>query len=118
VSLGPEHEKHLITGISCISIPPHLPHCPLNIRKVTNPIVFLEISLAEKYKSMDIERPAAKKIVSGSVTRNRFWSGGIFQPKGILGKVFDRKHCLVDGAFTPLEVKSEIPYSNPGQARI
>ncbi len=61
VSLGAEHEKHLITRTSCISIPPNLPHCPLNIRKVTKPIIFLEISLTKQYKSTDIEKPATKK---------------------------------------------------------
>ena len=52
-SLGPELEKHVITKTSCISIPANLPHCPLNIRKVTKPIVFLEISLAPSYKAVE-----------------------------------------------------------------
>ena len=51
MSLGPELEKHVITQTSCVSIPPNLPHCPLNIRKVTKPIVFLEISLTPSYKA-------------------------------------------------------------------
>jgi hypothetical protein len=60
MSLGAEHEKHLITKTSCVSIPANLPHCPLNIRKVTKPIIFLEISLTRNYKSKEIE-PASKK---------------------------------------------------------
>ena len=52
MSLGPEHEKHVITQTSCVSIPPNLPHCPLNIKKVTKPIVFLEISLTPSYKAV------------------------------------------------------------------
>jgi len=52
MSLGPEHEKHVITQTSCVSIPANLPHCPLNIKKVTKPIVFLEISLTPSYKAV------------------------------------------------------------------
>ena len=51
VEMGAEHEKHVFTQTSCISIPSNVPHCPLNIRKVTKPIVFLEISLASAYKA-------------------------------------------------------------------
>jgi len=51
ISLGPEHEKHVITQTSCVSIPANLPHCPLDIKKVTKPIVFLEISLIRSYKA-------------------------------------------------------------------
>ena len=52
MSLGPEHEKHIITQTACVSIPANLPHCPLNIKKVTKPIVFLEISLTRSYKAI------------------------------------------------------------------
>ena len=51
ISLGPEHEKHVITQTACVSIPANLAHCPLNIRKVDKPIVFLEISLTRSYKA-------------------------------------------------------------------
>ena len=51
MSLGPEHEKHTITQTSCVSIPANLPHCPLNIKKVDKPIIFLEISLTPSYKA-------------------------------------------------------------------
>jgi hypothetical protein len=51
MALGPEKEKHLITQTTCVSIPANLPHCPLDIRKVSKPIIFLEISLAGKYKA-------------------------------------------------------------------
>jgi hypothetical protein len=53
VELGNEHEKHVITQTSCISMPANLPHCPLHIKKVTKPIVFLEISLAPSYKAVE-----------------------------------------------------------------
>jgi hypothetical protein len=58
MSLGSEHEKHIITKTSCVSIPSNLPHCPLNIKKVDKPIVFLMVSLARQYKT---EKPAAKE---------------------------------------------------------
>lgn len=57
ISLGPEHEKHVITHTSCVSIPPDLPHCPLEIKKVTKPIVFLEISLTRTYKAAGASNP-------------------------------------------------------------
>jgi mannose-6-phosphate isomerase-like protein (cupin superfamily) len=50
IQLGAEHEKHTITKTSCVSIPPNLPHCPLNIKRVDKPIIFLEISNAPKYE--------------------------------------------------------------------
>jgi len=58
VQLGTEHEKHTITRTSCVSIPPNLPHCPLNIKRVDKPIIFLEISNTPAYG-----KPAAKPAV-------------------------------------------------------
>jgi hypothetical protein len=49
IELGAEHEKHVITRTACVSIPPNLPHCPLNIKRVDKPIVFLEISNTPAY---------------------------------------------------------------------
>ncbi len=51
IEMGSEHEKHVITQTACVSIPANLPHCPLNIKKVDKPIVFLEISLTPSYKA-------------------------------------------------------------------
>jgi len=59
VQLGAEHEKHTITRTSCISIPPNLPHCPLNIKRVDKPIIFLEISNTPAY-GKPAAKPAAK----------------------------------------------------------
>ena len=61
MELGPEHEKHVITKTACISMPPNLQHCPLNIKKVNKPIMFLEISQTRSYKAIDIKKPEAKK---------------------------------------------------------
>jgi len=59
IQLGPEHEKHVITKASCISIPPNLPHCPLNIKRVDKPIIFLEISNSPTYGKAN-PRPSPK----------------------------------------------------------
>jgi hypothetical protein len=51
MSMGSEHEKHVITQTACVSIPANLAHCPLNIKKVDKPIIFLEMSLTRSYKA-------------------------------------------------------------------
>jgi hypothetical protein len=43
-------EKHLIKTASVVSIPPKVKHCPIIIRNVEKPIVFLEISLTRIWK--------------------------------------------------------------------
>lgn len=49
LSLGEEQEKHIITTNTAVSIPPGLPHCPLNFKRVDKPIVFLEFMLTPQY---------------------------------------------------------------------
>jgi hypothetical protein len=49
ICLGEEQEKHIIDTAAVVSIPAGLMHCPLIIKKVTKPFVFLEISLTPKY---------------------------------------------------------------------
>jgi len=51
MTMGPERETHVFRQTTCVSIPANLAHCPLSIRKVTKPIVFLEISLTSSYKA-------------------------------------------------------------------
>ncbi|HSW59032.1 MAG TPA: hypothetical protein VLH15_11550 [Dehalococcoidales bacterium] len=43
-------EKHLITTAAVVSIPPKLKHCPIVIKNVRKPLVFLEISLTRIWK--------------------------------------------------------------------
>ncbi|UCD08663.1 MAG: hypothetical protein JSU79_09920 [Dehalococcoidales bacterium] len=50
ITLGEEQEKHLLTTAGVVSIPAGLTHCPIDIRNVTKPIVFLEVSLTRVYK--------------------------------------------------------------------
>jgi hypothetical protein len=51
VCLGEEKEEYKFTTAGVISIPPGLLHCPLTVRNVTKPIVFLEISTTSGYTS-------------------------------------------------------------------
>jgi len=44
-------EKHLITSATVVSIPPALEHCPIVFKKVTKPLIFLEISRTRNWKS-------------------------------------------------------------------
>jgi len=44
--LGEDQEKHIINYTSCVYIPAGLIHCPLNIKKVAKPIVFIDITLS------------------------------------------------------------------------
>lgn len=49
ICLGEEQEKHIIDTAAVVSIPAGLIHCPLTIKNVKKPIIFLEISLTPKY---------------------------------------------------------------------
>ena len=60
IRLGDELEEHIITGTAFVSIPPGLKHCPLIIKNVTRPIVFLEISTTKEYaQQMGVPVPKA-----------------------------------------------------------
>ena len=50
ICLGDEEEEHIITSATVVSIPPGLAHCPLKVRKITKPFVFLEVSNTQGYK--------------------------------------------------------------------
>ena len=43
-------EKHLIKTAAVVSIPSNTTHCPIIIRNVKKPLVFMEISLTRKWK--------------------------------------------------------------------
>ena len=60
VCLGPEKEKHQITSPTVVSIPSGFVHCPITIKNVTKPMVFLEISLSRTYTSHRKEKPNPK----------------------------------------------------------
>lgn len=50
ICLGDEEEEHIINSATVISIPPGLKHCPLKVKKITKPFVFLEVSATGEYK--------------------------------------------------------------------
>ncbi len=43
-------ETHLITKPAVVSIPGNVTHCPIKIKKVTKPIIFMEVSLTRIWK--------------------------------------------------------------------
>ena len=47
--LGDEAEEYVINSATVISIPPGLKHGFIKVRKITNPIVFLEVSATKEY---------------------------------------------------------------------
>ena len=49
ICLGEEQEEHIITSATVVSIPPGLKHCPLKVKKITKPFVFLEVSTTKEY---------------------------------------------------------------------
>ncbi len=49
ICLGEEQEEHIITSATVVSIPPGLKHCPLKVKKITKPFVFLEVSATKEY---------------------------------------------------------------------
>jgi hypothetical protein len=56
ICLGEEQEKHVITSTTVVSIPPGLVHCPLIVKKLDKPVVFLEISLTRKFEGKFLEK--------------------------------------------------------------
>jgi hypothetical protein len=45
---GEEMEKHVFTKPTIVSLPPGLPHCPLEITRVDRPIIQVEVMLCGK----------------------------------------------------------------------
>jgi hypothetical protein len=56
ISLGKELEKHVIKSPTVVSIPPGLIHCPLIVKRVDKPVVFLEISLTPKFGTKFLDK--------------------------------------------------------------
>jgi mannose-6-phosphate isomerase-like protein (cupin superfamily) len=53
-------EKHLINSTCFVVIPPGLPHCPLNFRKVDKPFMFMVILTMGKYATLPQEQLGVK----------------------------------------------------------
>jgi hypothetical protein len=61
-------EKHTITKAAVVSIPKGLVHCPIIIRKVRKPLIFLEISLTRIWKPGGSR---SKKSIPGRILQGR-----------------------------------------------
>jgi hypothetical protein len=60
ICLGDEMEEHIITSATVVSIPPGMKHCPLIVKKVTKPFVFMEISTTKAYgQPLEVPGPNA-----------------------------------------------------------
>jgi hypothetical protein len=49
ICLGDEKEEHVFNTPAIVSMPPGLKHCPLHVKNVTRPLVFLEISMTRDF---------------------------------------------------------------------
>jgi hypothetical protein len=58
VELGEEREEHIFDKPSVILVPKGLPHGPVNIRRLDNPIVHYSIGLAAEYKASPLPKAA------------------------------------------------------------
>lgn len=54
-------EKHQISTAAVVSIPPNVTHCPIVIKNVQRPLVFMEISLTRKWKPARSRRKPASQ---------------------------------------------------------
>ena len=48
-SVGDKGEKHIITYPACVFIPKGTMHGPLNVKRVTKPLMFIDITLSPGY---------------------------------------------------------------------
>jgi hypothetical protein len=47
--IGKEAEKHIITAPKIVHLPPGLVHCPIYYKKVSQPVIHLDIYLTDEY---------------------------------------------------------------------
>jgi hypothetical protein len=62
-------ETHLITTPAVVSIPGGVTHCPIKIKKVTNPIIFMEVSLTRIWKPSGPPPPKKKAVATKKVSK-------------------------------------------------
>ncbi len=60
VELGAEREEHMFGKPSVILIPKGMPHGPVRVRKLSNPIVHYSIGLAPEYKASTVPKTRRK----------------------------------------------------------
>jgi hypothetical protein len=56
IYIGKEHEKHVITSPKIIHLKAGLVHCPIYYKKVTKPIIHLDIYLTDEYIRKPVTR--------------------------------------------------------------
>ncbi len=59
--LGEDQEKHIINYTSCVYIPAGLMHCPLNVKSVTRPIIFIDITLSPGFSIRPVPPVSQRK---------------------------------------------------------
>jgi hypothetical protein len=61
-SFGEEREKFVITKPTLISVPAGTYHCPLTIKKVDKPIIFIDVALNPQYKKTTSDKFPADPV--------------------------------------------------------
>ena len=64
-----EDEKYLLTRSCLIYVPRGLRHCPVTVKKVDTPILFLAVSVTSKYVKDNIMPASSWSRVSGVTGR-------------------------------------------------
>jgi hypothetical protein len=63
--MGLNQEKHIINSTQFVVIPPGLPHCPLNFKRVDKPFMFMVILTMGKYALLpELEELTEEEIAS------------------------------------------------------
>jgi len=65
LSMGAEGEKHLIDSPTVVVLPPGVPHCPLDTKKIDKPFGFLAISLSGEHKTEEVSTGGAPSPADG-----------------------------------------------------
>jgi hypothetical protein len=56
VYLGEEGEKHVINSPTILHVPPGLIHCPMEYKRVSMPVIHLDVYFAPKYERIPVSR--------------------------------------------------------------
>jgi hypothetical protein len=61
IYLGDDKEKHIIDYAACVYVPAGLLHCPLNIKKVKKPIMFIDVTLSPGFSIRPLPPASQRK---------------------------------------------------------
>jgi mannose-6-phosphate isomerase-like protein (cupin superfamily) len=59
--LGKDQKKHIINYTSCVYVPAGLFHCPLNVKKVNKPFMFIDITLSPGFSIRPLPSASQRK---------------------------------------------------------